>query len=237
GGGGLMSLSQTIIGDVVPPRERGRYQAYFAAMFFTASIVGPILGGVASQYMHWSVIFWINLPIGAVALYVAGTVLKRLPRMERPHRIDYPGAILMVVASVSLLLAVSWGGKTYGWTSPQILILALVALVAGALFAWRLARAPEPFIPLELLRNRVVLCCVISAFFSMGALIAMTLYMPVYFELVLGFSSSQSGLALLALSAGMVVGPLGTGLLLGHLRRYKRPSELGVAAAIVGTLV
>src|SRR4051812_530987 len=125
GGGGLLSLAQTIIGDVIPPRERGKYQAYFAAVYVTASIMGPVLGGFFAEHLHWSVIFWINLPIGILAYYMTNRVLRLLPRHEVPHAIDVIGAALMVVASVSLLLLLTWGGTTFPWASAPILALAV----------------------------------------------------------------------------------------------------------------
>ena len=114
GGGGLISLAQTIVADVVSPRERGKYQAYIAGVFLTASVAGPTIGGVIAQYLHWSVIFWVNLPLGGLALWMSYTTLARLPRHERPHRLDIPGAALMVCATVALLLALSQGGNQIG---------------------------------------------------------------------------------------------------------------------------
>jgi MFS family permease len=110
GGGGLISLAQTIIADVVAPKERGRYQGYIAGVFVTSSVAGPVLGGFFAEHLHWSMIFWINLPLGAVAFVMTNRVLRRLPRHERPHRVDLLGALLMVLATVTLLLALSWGG-------------------------------------------------------------------------------------------------------------------------------
>ena len=134
GGGGLIALSQTIMGDAVSPRERGRYQGYFGAVFATSSIAGPVLGGVFSEHLHWSLIFWINLPLGLIAFFVTGNALKQLPRHERPHQLDFLGAALMVTATISLLLALNWGGMRYAWGSWQILGLLGAALVLGALF-------------------------------------------------------------------------------------------------------
>src|SRR5258708_4369481 len=150
GGGGLLSLGQTIVGDVVAPRERGRYQAYFAAIFVTSSIAGPSLGGLFAEHLHWSFVFWINLPLGLAAYILTNRVLKLLPRHDLPHRIDGLGALLMTAATVALLLALSWGGTTYAWGSPQILCLLAASAVGWVLFAVRLARAPAPLISLSL---------------------------------------------------------------------------------------
>src|SRR3954470_21713690 len=121
GGGGLIALSQTIVGDAVSPRERGRYQGYFGAVFATASIAGPVLGGVFAEHLHWSFIFWINVPLGLAAFVISGRALKALPRHERPHKLDFLGAALMVTATIALLLALNWGGTRYPWSSAQIL--------------------------------------------------------------------------------------------------------------------
>ena len=121
GGGGILPLAQTVVADILSPRERPLVQSYSSVMFMSASILGPVLGGFLTDYIHWSMIFWINLPLGVAALLMTNRALKRLPRHERPHRLDIPGAALMVAAAVALLLALSWGGSRYGWVSPQIL--------------------------------------------------------------------------------------------------------------------
>src|SRR3954453_13869282 len=120
GGGGLIALSQTIVGDAVSPRERGRYQGYFGAVFAIASIAGPVLGGVFAEHLHWSFIFWINVPLGLAAFVISSRALKLLPRHERPHKLDLAGAALMVAATIALLLALNWGGVRYPWASPRI---------------------------------------------------------------------------------------------------------------------
>src|SRR4030081_959693 len=121
GGGGILPLAQTVIADILSPRERPMVQSYSSVMFMSASILGPVLGGFLTDYVHWSMIFWINLPLGAAALLMTNRALKRLPRHERPHRLDMLGAALMVAAAIAFLLALSWGGSRYGWGSVQIL--------------------------------------------------------------------------------------------------------------------
>src|SRR5256884_53235 len=120
GGGGLIALSQTIVGDAVSPRERGRYQGYFGAVFAAASIAGPVLGGVFAEHLHWTLIFWINLPLGLAAFLITGRALKALPRNDRPHDLDLLGVALMVTGTIALLLALNWGGARYAWGSWQI---------------------------------------------------------------------------------------------------------------------
>jgi EmrB/QacA subfamily drug resistance transporter len=236
GGGGLISLGQTIVGDVVAPRERGRYQAYFSGLFVTASVVGPVLGGFFAEHFHWSLIFWINLPLGIAAYLMTTRALRLLPRHERAHQIDIIGALLMVVATVAILLALSWGGTTYAWTSPQILVLFAVSVLTWALFALRLARAPEPFIPLSVLGHPVVRNGVISVFFGVGAMVGLTIYVPLYFEAVMGLTAGGSGLALIALAAGTVGGATLSGQIMMHVTHYKRTAVIGLAVATALTL-
>ena len=237
GGGGLISLAQTIIGDIIPPRERGRYQAYFTSVFVSASILGPLLGGFLSDLLHWSAIFWINLPIGAVAFLMTNHVLKSLPRHERPHKIDIPGALLMVSATIALLAAFSLGGSRYQWTSPQVLGLAGISILIWALFAWRLARAAEPFFALDLLGNRVVRCAIAASFFGIGALLGLTIYLPVFFESVMRISASQSGMALIALMFGTVTGANIAGVIMLRVDHYKWPIVGGISLTIPLTLI
>ncbi len=141
GGGGLIALAQTIVADMVSPKERGRYQVYIASVFMASSLLGPVLGGVIAERLHWSVIFWINLPLGAAAYLMTSSALKRLPRHERPHRLDLLGAVLITSATMTLLLALSWGGTHYPWASAPIGGLVALSLLLWLAFAWRLRTA------------------------------------------------------------------------------------------------
>ena len=194
GGGGLMSLAQTIIGDIVSPRERGRYQGYIGAVFATASIGGPLLGGVLAQHLHWSLIFWINLPLGLAALAMTHRTLIRLPRHERPHKLDVLGAILMMAAAIALMLALTWGGTRYPWISAPIGALLLGSALLWAMFSWRLMSAREPFLPVAILKNPVVRAGTLSGACTMGTMVGLTIFVPLYFEVVTHLSASQSGL-------------------------------------------
>jgi EmrB/QacA subfamily drug resistance transporter len=239
GGGGLIALAQTIIADIVPPKERGRYQVYFASVFMSSSLLGPVLGGYFAEHLHWSVIFWINLPLGLVALVIAFRSLKKLPRFERPHKLDFLGSFLLVAATVALLSGLSWGGIRFPWSSPQILGLFAVSLVLWGLFAARMRLAPEPLIPPGVLHNPVVRMSVLAACFGMGTYIGLTIYLPVYFETVRGLSASLSGLALIPLMAGTVVGATLSGRTMARVKHYKRLPIAGllVAMAATGVLV
>lgn len=235
GGGGLISMAQTIIGDMVPPKERGKYQVYIASVFFSSSLLGPVLGGVISEALHWSVIFWINLPLGLFAYLTTSSALKRLPRHERPHKLDVFGALLMTSATVTLLLALSWGGVHYPWGSLPILGLVGLSALLWVAFAIRLRTAAEPLIPLTILANPVVRMGTISAGFGMGTFIGLTIYLPLYFETVAGLSAANSGMGLIPLTCGTVIGATASGRAMTKLARYKRVPVAGLSIALAGT--
>ncbi len=237
GGGGLISLAQTIIADVVSPRERGRYQGYIASVFMASSLAGPVLGGVLAEHVHWSMIFWINLPLGLAAFLVTDRLLRRLPRHDRKAKVDVLGAMLMIVAAVTLLLALTWGGVRYRWDAPQILALGACAVLFGAAFVWRIKVAEEPFLPLTILLNPVVAWATVAALLTMGTLIALSINVPLYFESVRGLSASQSGLGLIPLMGGVVLGSWLSGRALASLVHYKRSAAAGLSIAIVGLLI
>ncbi|MEP9353144.1 MDR family MFS transporter [Xanthobacter sp. KR7-65] len=237
GGGALISLAQTIIADVVSPRERGRYQAQIAGVFAAASIAGPLLGGFFAQYLSWTLSFWINLPIGLAAFLMTDRALRRLPRHDRKHEMDFLGAGLMVVASVLLLLALGWGGVRYAWTSPVILGLLGATGVLSALFVWRMRAAREPFLPLELLADPVVGRGMAAAFMAVGAMVGLSIFVPLYFETGRGLSASQSGLGLIPLMGGVVCGAVVSGRAMARIKHYKRPALAGLGIATTGLCI
>ena len=238
GGGGLIALSQTIIGDIMSPKERARYQVYIAGVFVAASVAGPLLGGFFAQHLHWSMIFWINLPLGLVAFLLTNGELKALPRHERRHRLDWPGAALMVLASSSLLLALSWGGVRFPWGSVPVLSLLLLAAALGIGFGVRLATAAEPLIPTNVLKDQVVRSATLAACFAMGTFIGLTIYVPIFLEGVLGLTASQSGVALVPLMVGTVTGATLSGRSMLYFRHYKRVpvAMMGVSVACCATI-
>jgi MFS family permease len=146
GGGGLISLSLTIIGDIISPKERPRYQAYISAVFVTASLAGPLLGGFIAEHLHWSLIFWINPPIGLAALLPIYSLLRKLPVSGQRHQIDIAGAVLLVIATIALMLVLNWGGVTYPWTSLPTIGLVALFVIFAVLFFVRQQRAPEPLL-------------------------------------------------------------------------------------------
>jgi EmrB/QacA subfamily drug resistance transporter len=232
GGGGLLPLAQTIIADLLSPRERPIAQSYTSVVFMSASILGPVLGGLLTDHLHWSFIFWINLPLGAVAMVMTARALRRLPRHERPHQLDIPGVTFMVAAALTLLLALDWGGTHYRWISAPIVGLMVVSAALWMLFAGRLLIAREPFIPLAILRGKVTSTITCAAFFSIGTIIGLTIFTPLYCQMVLGASASVSGLALIAFAAGATVGSMVAGRLLARMTHYLRVPLIGLIVAI-----
>ena len=183
-----------MLGDAAAPKERGPYYAYFSMTYTTAGAIGPALGGSIAEHLHWSVIFWLNIPLGVVALWITTTVLRRLPRHERPHRLDVIGAILIVTASVAFMLALNLGGRSSPWLSPPIVLLFAAALVVGAGFVWRLLTAPEPLIPVAILLDPIVRWSVLASALGWAAIGGLNIFLPMYLQSVLGFSRDRCGL-------------------------------------------
>jgi MFS family permease len=222
GGGGLMPLVQTIIGDVASPRDRPRYQAYTSSTFIVSTVGGPMLGGFIAEHLHWSWIFWFNLPLCGLAFLFTHNILQRLPRHDRRHELDVLGAVLMVGAAIPLLLALTWGGRRYAWASPQILALFLTCATLWCLFAWRMMTAKQPFIPVSVLRDGAMRVGTAAAFFAVGVVIALTIVLPLYGQLALGLSVSESAWTIIALQSGAAVSSVVGGRLLVRFVHYKR---------------
>ena len=237
GGGGILPLAQSILADAVAPRERGRYQAYMGSVWITAGLGGPVLGGVLAEHFHWSVIFWVNVPVGLVAAYMAHTTLKRLPRHDRKHKLDLLGAGLMTASAIPLLLALTWGGTRYPWLSPMIVALVVASGVLSMLFAWRLTQASEPFLPLPVLANPVMRMGTVCTSFSQGVVIGLTIVLPLYFEVVHKFSASDAGLALIPIIVMSTPGSIVSGRAMMNLDHYKRVPLVGLTCAIAALSV
>ena len=233
GGGGILPVAQAIMADAIAPRERGRYQAYMAIVWVTSGVGGPILGGVLSEHFHWSLIFWINLPLALAAAMMTYTRLARLPRHERRHKLDILGAGLMMAAAVSLLLALTWGGTRYPWLSPPIIALLVGSGILSLAFGWRLTQAPEPFLPLSVMADPIMYMGTAANSFAMGASIGLVIFVPLYYELVHHLSASDSGLALVPLAL-TTPGSILSGRAMLHMRKYKWVPLVGLVVGIVG---
>ncbi len=227
GGGGLLALSQTIIADLVSPRERGRYQTYFAAVFVMSSVAGPLLGGFFASHLHWSLIFWINLPLGLLALLFVESSLRRLPVRRHPHELDYIGAALLAAASG--LLALALGDRNAA--ARDAIGLTILSALFWALFAHRLRKADEPFIPLSVLANATARNASLCGAFGLGSFVGLSVVAPIYFEGAFALDADGVGVALIAPMIGVVVGATISGRLMPHLKRYKAPGLIGLAFA------
>lgn len=237
GGGGLMTLAFTVIGDVVAPRERGRYQGYIGGIFALSSVAGPLLGGIFTETVGWHWIFLINLPIGLAALAMTNRALGRLPAGQANPTIDYTGAVLLMGAVTALLVVVSRGGTSLPWTSPALigLLAAGVAMLAGFLLHER--RTAEPILPLHLFRLPVVAIANPVVAVSAMVLFAGIVFLPLHLQLVRGAGATESGLLLLPLVLGMTLGAVGGGRLIARSGRYKIFPLAGLALSAVMYLI
>jgi EmrB/QacA subfamily drug resistance transporter len=221
GAGGLTVTANMILGDIAAPKDRGKYYTYFSIAFTTAGGSGPALGGWISDHMHWQVIFLWNFPLCVLAVVLALTVLRRLPRHERPHRLDFIGAILVMAASSTFMLALNLGGVRYPWVSSPILALLICALALGAGFVARLLTALEPLIPITVLSDRAAGLAIAAHSFGWGSIVCLNVFLPMYLQSALGWSPTSSGLSLMILMVTLNVSAGLSSQMLGRVRHYK----------------
>jgi EmrB/QacA subfamily drug resistance transporter len=237
GAGGLLVLAQAAVGDVVPPRQRPKYQGLFTGTFALASVAGPLLGGFITQALSWRWVFYVNLPIGALALLLIAAGLK--PQGARQARsIDYAGALLLAGATAALLLLLAWGGTEFRWASAATAGMAALCLVLFGLFLWREARAEEPLIRLSLFRNPIFARGVAVGGMMVFAMMGSTVFLPLYFQLVLGMPPAQAGMMLLPQVVGMVLTSVVGGRIVSRLGRNKPflLAGLGLEAVALASL-
>lgn len=237
GGGMLMSCVFSIIGDLFPPEERGRYQGIFISMFGVASIIGPTLGGTITDYVSWRGIFYINLPFGFAALAIIATAFPNLARPTNKVSIDYTGVAVLSAMLVCLLLALAWGGDLYAWASTEIIGLLCAAVALFFVFLAVEFTAKEPVIPLHLFKNRIFAVGSALTFVSGISLLGILTFMPLFLQGVLGASATSSGLVLSPMMIAVVFSSNGAGYLVGRTGRYRTFVVLGFAVMLAGMFV
>jgi EmrB/QacA subfamily drug resistance transporter len=236
GAGGLLVVTFAVVGDIIPPRERGRYQGYFGAVFGVATVVGPLLGGFFVDNLSWRWIFYVNLPVGAVALAVISAAFHSRTETQR-HKIDYLGAALLAAALSAVVLFTSLGGTTWAWESAQIIGLMVLSIVLVPLFVVAEHRATEPILPLSLFRNRTFSVTSAVGFIVGFALFGAITYLPLYLQITKAASPTRSGLQLVPLMAGVLITSILSGQLISRFGRYRMFPIAGTAVMVVAMVL
>src|SRR3982074_3554280 len=216
GGGGILPVVQTVISDVVTPRERGQYQAYFSGVWVAAGIGGPILGGVFAEHLHWSMIFWINVPLGLGSLALLLPEMGKIPVFHRRRKVDWLGGLLLMSSAVVFMLVLTWGGNRYLWLSPTIMAMVGASVALNIALVWHARTAKEPFLPLSLMGGTVVPYAMAAGGCGLGAMLGLTVHLPLYYEVVYHLSASEAGLALIPLAAVSTGGAAIAGRTMAH---------------------
>jgi EmrB/QacA subfamily drug resistance transporter len=238
GGGGILPIVQTVIADVVTPRERGQYQAYFSGVWMTAGIGGPVLGGVFAEHLHWSMIFWINVPLGLISLAMLLPKMGRIPAFHRRRKVDWLGGILLMAAAVVFMLVLTWGGNKFLWLSPAIMAMVGASVALAFSFVWHASRSDEPFLPLPLMGGTVVPYAMACGGCAMGAMLGLTVHLPLYYQVVYRLTASEAGFALIPLAAVSTCGAAIAGRTMARSRHYKRVAIAGtLGAALTGGIL
>jgi EmrB/QacA subfamily drug resistance transporter len=236
GGGGLMVLSMAIVGDLVPPRDRGRYQGLFGGVFGATSVLGPLLGGIFTEHLSWRWVFYINLPIGVVALLVIAAVLH-IPRRAMKHVIDYLGTFLIAAVATCLVLVASLGGSTWAWGSPQIIGLAVLGVVLAVWFVSVENRAAEPVLPMKLFRIRTFTLAAVISFVIGFAMFGALTYLPTFLQIVHGITPTLSGVHMLPMVIGLLLTATLSGQLISRTGRWKVYPVVGTAVTTIGLVL
>ncbi|MCW2685841.1 MAG: arabinose efflux permease family protein, partial [Mycobacterium sp.] len=232
GGGAILVTATAVIGEVIPLRDRGRYQGALGAVFGVTTVIGPLLGGFFTDHLSWRWAFWINVPVAVVVFFVAAAAIPALAKSSSKPRIDYAGILFVGLGASGLTLATSWGGSEYAWTSPTIIGLFVGSFVAIGIFIWVESRATEPILPLRLFRSPVfTVCCVLGFIVGFAMLGALT-FLPTFMQFVDGVSATVSGLRTLPMVAGLLLTSMGSGILVGRTGRYKIFPVLGTAIMV-----
>ena len=234
GAGGLITLAQAAIGEVVAPRERGKYQAYFAVVFATSSVGGPVVGGLFVDILSWRWIFWMNLPIALAALALCHFALRGLRAEKRQVKIDYLGAMLMVGGVGALMIVLVSGGNTLPWTSPLLLGIAAAGVILLILLAICEQRATDPILPPQLFANPVFRAASVIIFFAVMAMMGSIAFLPLYLQIAAGVSASSAGLLLIPMTLAIVVGSTVSGRFMMKTGHYKPLPVIGMALAAIG---
>jgi EmrB/QacA subfamily drug resistance transporter len=234
--GGVMTLATASVADLVPPRERGRYQGYIQLTFLLASLAGPLLGGLFVDQLSWRFAFYINVPLGAIALVLLRMHLDA-PAERRRAQIDYAGSALLAGAVVGVLLVLTWGGNRYPWGSPQLLGLIAATLALLAAFIWRERRVPAPVLGLELFGDRVLVVVSVALFITTLSLFAAIVFLPLHLQLVTGASATGAGLEMLPLLGASAISTIASGRVMTRTGRYKVFPVVGLALMSVGLLL
>ncbi|MGX1673081.1 DHA2 family efflux MFS transporter permease subunit [Streptomyces sp. NPDC055400] len=236
GGGGLMVLSMAIVGDIVPPRDRGRYQGLFGAVFGATSVLGPLLGGLFTEHLSWRWVFYVNLPIGVVALVVIATTLH-IPVRSAKHTIDYLGTFLIAAVATCLVLVASLGGTTWAWDSAQIIGLVVLGVVLAVVFVQVERRAAEPVLPLKLFRIRTFTLSAVISFVVGFAMFGAMTYLPTFLQVVQGISPTLSGVHMLPMVIGLLLSSTASGQIVSRTGRWKVFPVVGTGVTTIGLLL